>query len=112
MLYEVITDFKALRGLFHNGFTMRMDSMCAITGPYAVEIFENRLGAPKGSVVHETPLPDFGGMHPDPNPTWAHELMAEMMGDAAPDFGAASDGRITSYNVCYTKLLRAQSSPR
>jgi phosphoglucomutase len=42
--------------------------------------------------VHETPLPDFGGMHPDPNPTWAHELMAEMMGDAAPDFGAASDG--------------------
>mgnify|MGYP001007034488 CR=1 FL=1 len=91
-LMETIFDFKALRGLFHEGFTMRMDSMCAITGPYAVEIFENRLGAPKGSVVHETPLPDFGGMHPDPNPTWAHELMAEMMGDAAPDFGAASDG--------------------
>ncbi|MDF2142549.1 alpha-D-glucose phosphate-specific phosphoglucomutase [Paenirhodobacter sp. CAU 1674] len=91
-LMETIFDFKALRGLFHEGFAMRMDSMCAITGPYAVEIFENRLGAPKGSVVHETPLPDFGGMHPDPNPTWAHELMAEMMGDAAPDFGAASDG--------------------
>jgi phosphoglucomutase len=31
-------------------------------------------------------------MHPDPNPTWAHELMAEMMGPDAPDFGAASDG--------------------
>ncbi|MDD8024660.1 MAG: alpha-D-glucose phosphate-specific phosphoglucomutase [Paracoccaceae bacterium] len=91
-LMETIFDFKALRGLFHEGFTMRMDSMCAITGPYAVEIFENRLGAPKGTVVHETPLPDFGGMHPDPNPTWAHELMAEMMGDNGPDFGAASDG--------------------
>lgn len=91
-LMETIFDFKALRGLFHEGFTMRIDSMCAITGPYAVEIFENRLGAPKGTVVHEQPLPDFGGMHPDPNPTWAHELMAEMMGPNAPDFGAASDG--------------------
>lgn len=91
-MMESIFDFKALRGLFHEGFTMRMDSMCAITGPYAVEIFENRLGAAKGTVVHEHPLPDFGGMHPDPNPTWAHELMAEMMGPDAPDFGAASDG--------------------
>ncbi|MEZ5686509.1 MAG: alpha-D-glucose phosphate-specific phosphoglucomutase, partial [Paracoccaceae bacterium] len=91
-LMETLFDFKALRGLFHEGFTMRMDAMCAITGPYAVEIFENRLGAAPGTVVHETPLPDFGGMHPDPNPTWAHELMAEMMGEAPPDFGAASDG--------------------
>jgi len=91
-MMEEIFDFKALRGLFHEGFAMRMDSMCAITGPYAVEIFENRLGAVKGTVVHETPLPDFGGMHPDPNPTWAHELMDEMIGPDAPDFGAASDG--------------------
>ncbi|WP_444459918.1 alpha-D-glucose phosphate-specific phosphoglucomutase [Rhodobacter capsulatus] len=91
-MMESIFDFKALRGLFHEGFAMRMDSMCAITGPYAVEIFENRLGAAKGTVVHEQPLPDFGGMHPDPNPTWAHELMAEMMDPDAPDFGAASDG--------------------
>ncbi|MFD2175481.1 alpha-D-glucose phosphate-specific phosphoglucomutase [Rhodobacter lacus] len=91
-MMEEIFDFKALRGLFHEGFTLAMDSMCAITGPYAVEIFENRLGAPKGTVVHEQPLPDFGGMHPDPNPTWAHELMETLMGPGAPDFGAASDG--------------------
>lgn len=91
-LIETIFDFKALRGLFHAGFTMRMDSMCAITGPYATEILENRLGAAPGTVAHGQPLPDFGGMHPDPNPTWAHELMAEMMGPEAPDFGAASDG--------------------
>ncbi|MEZ5686043.1 MAG: alpha-D-glucose phosphate-specific phosphoglucomutase [Paracoccaceae bacterium] len=91
-LMESIFDFKALRGLFHEGFVLRIDSMCAITGPYAQEIFETRLGAAPGSVVHEQPLPDFGGMHPDPNPTWAHELMAEMMGEGAPDFGAASDG--------------------
>ncbi|OOY30695.1 alpha-D-glucose phosphate-specific phosphoglucomutase [Thioclava sp. F36-6] len=91
-LMETIFDFNALRDVFKAGFRMRMDSMCAITGPYAVEIFENRLGAPAGTVTHGTPLPDFGGMHPDPNPTWAHELMDEMMGESAPDFGAASDG--------------------
>ncbi|KEO59385.1 alpha-D-glucose phosphate-specific phosphoglucomutase [Thioclava indica] len=91
-MMESLFDFNALRAMFNAGFRMRMDSMCAITGPYAVEIFERRLGAPAGTVTHATPLPDFGGMHPDPNPTWAHELMAEMMGADAPDFGAASDG--------------------
>ncbi len=91
-LMETLFDFNALRDAFKAGFQMRMDSMCAITGPYAHEIFERRLGAPDGTVVHGTPLPDFGGMHPDPNPTWAHELMDEMMGPNAPDFGAASDG--------------------
>ena len=91
-LMEGLFDFPALRAMFAGGFRMRMDSMCAVTGPYAVEILENRLGAAKGTVVNEVPLPDFGGMHPDPNPTWAHALMAEMMGTDAPDFGAASDG--------------------
>ena len=91
-LMETLFDFNALRALFAGGFRARIDSMNAITGPYAAEIFECRLGAAPGTVVHARPLPDFGGMHPDPNPTWAHELMAEMMGPAAPDFGAASDG--------------------
>jgi phosphoglucomutase len=91
-LMETLFDFPALKAMFAGGFRMRMDSMNAITGPYAVEILEKRLGAAAGTVVHSTPLPDFGGMHPDPNPTWAHELMAEMMGTSAPDFGAASDG--------------------
>ncbi|MBE2275713.1 MAG: alpha-D-glucose phosphate-specific phosphoglucomutase [Rhodobacteraceae bacterium] len=91
-LMETLFDFPAIRALFQGGFRMRMDSMCAVTGPYASEILENRLGAAPGTVVNATPLPDFGGMHPDPNPTWAHALMAEMMGPEAPDFGAASDG--------------------
>lgn len=91
-LMESLFDFAAIRAMFAGGFRMRMDAMCAVTGPYAVEILENRLGAAKGTVVNATPLPDFGGMHPDPNPTWAHTLMDEMMGEAAPDFGAASDG--------------------
>ncbi|NBZ86068.1 alpha-D-glucose phosphate-specific phosphoglucomutase [Stagnihabitans tardus] len=91
-LMESLFDFDKITAMFAAGFRMRMDSMCAVTGPYAVEILERRLGAAKGTVTHEVPLPDFGGMHPDPNPTWAHELMAEMMGEGAPDFGAASDG--------------------
>jgi phosphoglucomutase len=91
-LMETLFDFPAIRAMFAGGFRMRFDAMCAVTGPYAKEILENRLGAAKGTVTHGTPLPDFGGMHPDPNPTWAHELMAEMMGADAPDFGAASDG--------------------
>jgi phosphoglucomutase len=91
-LMESLFDFNAIRDLFGSGFRIRMDSMNAVTGPYAVEILEHRLGAPSGTVVHPVPLPDFGGMHPDPNPTWAHELMAEMMAADGPDFGAASDG--------------------
>lgn len=91
-LMEGLFDFAAIRAMFAGGFRMRMDSMCAVTGPYAVEILENRLGAARGTCVNAVPLPDFGGMHPDPNPTWAKALMDEMFGADAPDFGAASDG--------------------
>lgn len=91
-LMESLFDFPKIRAMFQSGFRMRMDSMCAVTGPYAIEILENRLGAAKGTVVNGTPLPDFGGMHPDPNPTWAKALMDEMFSDSGPDFGAASDG--------------------
>ncbi len=91
-LMETLFDFRAIRAMFASGFRMRMDSMCAVTGPYAVEILENRLGAPKGTCVNAIPLPDFGGLHPDPNPTWAKALMDEMFAPDAPDFGAASDG--------------------
>ncbi|MEM9900613.1 MAG: alpha-D-glucose phosphate-specific phosphoglucomutase [Pseudomonadota bacterium] len=91
-LMATLFDFDRIAELFANGFRLRFDAMHAITGPYATAILEGRLGAAKGSVVHGTPLPDFGGMHPDPNPIWAHELMSIMMGADAPDFGAASDG--------------------
>ena len=91
-LMETLFDFPAIRAMFRGGFTMRMDSMCAVTGPYAHEIFERMLGAAPGTVINGVPLPDFGGMHPDPNPTWAKALMDEMFSADAPDFGAASDG--------------------
>lgn len=91
-LMESLFDFDAIAGLFASGFRMRFDAMHAITGPYAVEILERRLGAGVGAVINGVPLPDFGGGHPDPNLTYAHELVEELFGDAAPDFGAASDG--------------------
>jgi phosphoglucomutase len=89
---EKLFDFAAIQALFASGFRVQFDAMHAVTGPYALEILERRLGAAAGSVVNGTPSPDFGGGHPDPNPIWAHELMAAMYGDTAPDFGAASDG--------------------
>ncbi|MGP2491706.1 alpha-D-glucose phosphate-specific phosphoglucomutase [Mesorhizobium sp. PUT5] len=91
-LMESLFDFNALRRLFESGFRMRFDSMHAVTGPYAKEIFERRLGAADGTCRNFRPLPDFGGHHPDPNLVHAKHLYDEMMSPAAPDFGAASDG--------------------
>lgn len=85
-------DMAAIRALFVAGFRMRFDAMSAVTGPYAVRILEGELGAPPGTVVNATPLPDFGGHHPDPNLVHCAELVALMNGPAAPDLGAASDG--------------------
>ena len=91
-LMEELFDFGAIRNMISLGFRIAFDAMSAVTGPYAKEILENRLGAPKGSVLNFMPLPDFGGHHPDPNLVHARALYETMMADDAPDFGAASDG--------------------
>ncbi|WP_421593910.1 alpha-D-glucose phosphate-specific phosphoglucomutase [Shinella sp. M27] len=91
-LMETLFDFDAIRKLLAGGFRIVFDAMSAVTGPYAKEILENRLGAAKGSVLNFMPLPDFGGHHPDPNLVHARALYETMMAEDAPDFGAASDG--------------------
>jgi len=93
-LMENLFDFDQIHGLFNSGlFTMRFDAMHAVTGPYAHLILEERLGAPPNTVMNGTPLTDFGGGHPDPNLTYASDLVAAMNGGyLSPDFGAASDG--------------------
>ncbi len=91
-MMQKIFDFEKIKKLFQNGFTMRFDAMNAVTGPYAIRIFEELLGATPGSVVNAKPLPDFGGLHPDPNLVYAKELVDLMFSDKAPDFGAANDG--------------------
>lgn len=91
-LMETLFDFAAIRSLIADGFAMAFDSMSAVTGPYATEIFERRLGLPNGTVRNGTPLPDFGHHHPDPNLVHAKQLYDDLMAPDAPDFGAASDG--------------------
>ncbi|MDV5822269.1 alpha-D-glucose phosphate-specific phosphoglucomutase [Sphingobium naphthae] len=91
-LMASLFDFDAIRAMIAGGFTLAFDSMSAVTGPYAKEIFERRLGAPAGTVMNGTPLPDFGHHHPDPNLVHAKALYERMMAPDGPDFGAASDG--------------------
>ena len=91
-LMEELFDFDAIRSYIAGGFRIAFDAMSAVTGPYAREIIENRLGAPEGSVRNFVPLEDFGGHHPDPNLVHAKGLYDEVMSADGPDFGAASDG--------------------
>ena len=91
-LMESLFDFDRIRQLIKNDFKMCIDSMHAVTGPYAKDIFEKRLGADAETVQNGEPLEDFGGGHPDPNLVYAHDLVEIMFGKDAPDFGAASDG--------------------
>ena len=93
-LLESLFDFDRIAALLARpGFRMRFDAMHAVNGPYAHSILEGRLGAPAGTVVNGTPLPDFGGGHPDPNPVYAADLVAALADpDSGLSFGAASDG--------------------
>lgn len=91
-LMQQCFDFDAIRRLFAGGFRMRLDAMNAIGGPYARALLEGQLGAPAGTVVNAEPLEDFGGLHPDPNPVNAEDLIAHMQAPGAPDLGAATDG--------------------
>lgn len=91
-LMQTLFDFDKIRALFASGFSLRFDAMHAITGPYAKAILVDTLGADPASVMNAVPREDFGGGHPDPNPTWAKDLMGLVMTDNGPDFGAASDG--------------------
>ncbi len=92
-LLESLFDCDRIRELLTNGrFRLSIDSMYAVTGAYAHRLFEQRLGASLGTVQNGESLEDFGGGHPDPNLVYAHELVARLFGDNAPDFGAAFDG--------------------
>jgi phosphoglucomutase len=91
-LMESLFDFDRIQTMLRGNFRLAIDSMHAVTGPYAHAIFEQRLGAAPGSVINGIPLEDFGQGHPDPNLVYAHELVEVLFGANAPDFGAASDG--------------------
>lgn len=96
-LMKAIFDFDALRtfitGKNAHGrpIRLRIDSMNGVTGSYVNEILVNALGASVDSAVRTTPLPDFGGIHPDPNLTYAKELV-DAVRNGQYDIGAAFDG--------------------
>ena len=91
-LMQKLFDFDAIGDLLRGDFPIAFDAMHAVTGPYASRIFEAVLGAPAGTVRNGIPLEDFGGGHPDPNLTYAHELAELLMGSDTYRFGAACDG--------------------
>ncbi|MCT0226750.1 alpha-D-glucose phosphate-specific phosphoglucomutase [Synechococcus sp. CS-1331] len=91
-LMQRLFDFDQIGDLLRGDFPMAFDAMHAVTGPYASRIFEGMLGAPAGTVRNGIPLEDFGGGHPDPNLTYAHELAELLLGSDAYSFGAACDG--------------------
>ena len=92
-LMQHLFDFDRIHSLINSGlFNMRFDAMHAVTGPYAVEIFENRLGVTPEALMNAEPREDFGGGHPDPNLVYAKQLVDVLFAANAPDFGAASDG--------------------
>lgn len=94
-----IFDFDAIRNLFKKDFRFTFDAMNAVTGPYAKHLFEEVLGAKEGSVIHGTPLPDFGGLHPEPNLVYAKDLVDLAYSENAPDLCAASDGDGDRYMI-------------
>jgi phosphoglucomutase len=91
-LMQQLFDFERIGELLRGDFRLAFDAMHAVTGPYAHRIFEQLLGAPAGTVRNGVPLEDFGGGHPDPNLTYAHELAELLLQGDRFDFGAACDG--------------------
>lgn len=107
-LLKSIFDFTAITDFLESNksFKVLFDGMHGVTGPYGRAIFVETLGLPESSIQNATPLPDFGGGHPDPNLTYAHDLV-KAVDDAQINFGAASDGdgdrnMIYGYNAFVT----------
>jgi phosphoglucomutase len=91
-LMAQLFDFKLIKELFKTGYSIKFDAMHAVTGPYAKEILVKHLGAFENCLMNCEVSETFGGGHPDPNLTYAHELVEVLYSKNAPDFGAASDG--------------------
>ncbi|KAG0317129.1 Phosphoglucomutase-2 [Dissophora globulifera] len=93
IMLKDIFDFDLIKKFLHSNpdFTVLFDGMHGVTGPYGRRIFVEELGLPEKSIMNCVPKPDFGGGHPDPNLTYAHELVDRVEKENI-SFGAASDG--------------------
>ena len=93
-LLESIFDFPLIKNfldLHHSDFRVLFDGLHGSTGPYAHAILVDTFGLPESSLQNCTPLPDFGGLYPDPNFTYGGTLIKAVDANDI-DFGAACDG--------------------
>ena len=101
-LLKSLFNFDSIKGLLsRKDFKFVYDGLSGVAGPYAKEIFHNEFGVPEDCLYGCEPSQDFNGGHPDPNLTYAENLV-KVMGvtkegkcvadDSTPDFGAAADG--------------------
>nr|XP_031864501.1 uncharacterized protein CI109_000416 [Kwoniella shandongensis]KAA5531573.1 hypothetical protein CI109_000416 [Kwoniella shandongensis] len=93
-LLKSIFDFDMIKNWLHTTSpkpTVLFDALNGVTGPYGRAIFVDELGLDESSIQNCIPKPDFGGSHPDPNLTYAHDLVARVEKEQI-EFGAASDG--------------------
>ncbi len=91
-LMEQIFDFDQISDFLKKDFSMIFDAMNAVTGPYAKNIFIKKMGLADNCVMNGIPLQDFGGLHPDPNLTYASNLADLLLNKKSYSFGAACDG--------------------
>jgi len=91
-LMKSIFDFAQIKQMIkEKSFKILINSLHGATGPYAEKIFLEELGCDESSCIKTNVLPDFGGGHPDPNLTYAADLVNEMA-KGEHGFGAAFDG--------------------
>jgi len=91
MIYELF-DLERIK-VFIKKFNPKVlvDSLHAVSGVYTRKIFCEILGLPETCLRNYEPLEDFGGHHPDPNLTYAKDLV-DLMYTGNYDFGVAFDG--------------------
>jgi len=91
-----IFDFDLLKKLISGTgdqppFKFVANAMHGVTGPYLKRILCQELGAPDTATLKCDPKEDFGGHHPDPNQTYAADLV-ELLKEGVHQLGAAFDG--------------------
>ncbi|CAD5111826.1 DgyrCDS1096 [Dimorphilus gyrociliatus] len=91
MYMKEIFDFDLIRSAMKTDIKVLVNCLHGVVGPYAKRILVEDLGMDLNSAVNADPKEDFGGAHPDPNLTYASELMDEMK-KGKFDIGAAFDG--------------------
>ena len=93
-LFQSIFDFPLIKeflDLHRSDFRVLFDGLNGATGLYARAILVDSFGLPESSIQNCTPLPDFGGLYPDPNFTYGGTLINAVDANGI-EFGVASDG--------------------